>query len=66
MANIILSIEPSHAITKNNIVLYYGSEDDCFSKLLNIQPFSTHHSIRHEGYNITSNNLHWRSIYKTA
>ena len=66
MANIILSIEPSHAITKNNIVLYYGSEDDCFSKLLNIQPFSTHHAIRHEGYDITSNNLHWRSIYKTA
>ena len=66
MANIILSIEPSHAISKDNEVIYFGSDQDCFSKLLDIQPFSTDYAIKHGGYNITSNNLHWRSIYKTA
>ena len=66
MANIILSIEPTHAITKDNETIYFGSNQDCFSKLLDIQPFSTDYAIKHGGYNITSNNLHWRSIYKTA
>jgi hypothetical protein len=66
MANIILSIEPTHIITKDNEPLYYGSYDNCFSKLLDIQPFSTHHAMKHEGYNITTNNILWRSIAQTA
>jgi len=66
MAKIILSIEPSHIITKDNEPLYYGSNEDCFSKLLDIQPSSTHHAMKYEGYNITTNNLLWRTIAKTA
>ena len=66
MAQIILSLEPSHIITKDNDALYYGSYDDCFSRLLDIQPNSTHHAIKYEGYDITTNNILWRSIAKTA
>jgi len=66
MAQIILSLEPSHIITKDNEPLYYGSYDDCFSRLLDIQPNSTHHAIKYEGYDITTNNILWRSIAKTA
>ena len=66
MAQIILSIEPSHIITKDNEPLYYGSYDDCFSRLLDIQPNSTHHAIKYEGYDITTNNILWRSIARTA
>ena len=72
MANIILSIEPTHILTRNilypshNVALYYGSYDNCFSKLLDIQPFSTHHAMKHESYNITTNNILWRSISKIA
>ena len=66
MAKIILSLEPSHIITKDNQALYYGSYDDCFSRLLDIQPNSTHHAIKYEGYDITTNNILWRSIAKTA
>tara|TARA_R100001224_G_scaffold10956_1_gene5595 strand:- start:272 stop:793 length:522 start_codon:yes stop_codon:yes gene_type:complete len=66
MANIILSIEPTHIITKDNEPLYYGSYDNCFSKLLDIQPFSTHHAMKYEGYDITTNNILWRSISQSA
>lgn len=66
MAKIILSIEPSHIITKDNKPLYYGSNKDCFSKLLDIQPFSTDYAIKNLGYNITNNNLLWRTIAQTA
>lgn len=52
MANIILSLEPTHIITKDNEPLYYGSNKDCFSKLLDIQPFSTDYAIKNLGYNI--------------
>jgi len=66
MANIILSLEPSHIITKDNEPLYYGSDKDCFSKLLDIQPFSTDYAIKNLGYNITTNNILWRSISQSA
>ena len=66
MAKIILSIEPSHIITKDNEPLYYGSNEDCFSKLLDIQPFSTDYAIKNLGYDITTNNLLWRTIAQTA
>lgn len=66
MAQIILSLEPSHIITKDNKPLYYGSNKDCFSKLLDIQPFSTDYAIKNLGYNITTNNLLWRTISQTA
>tara|TARA_R100001015_G_C4592676_1_gene148070 strand:- start:582 stop:1100 length:519 start_codon:yes stop_codon:yes gene_type:complete len=65
MANIILSIEPSHAITKDNETIYFGNNKDCFSKLLDIQPFSTSYAVKHGGYSITSNNFYF-DIYKTA
>jgi len=66
MAKIILSIEPTHIITRDNEPLYYGNGNDCFSKLLNIQPFSTDYAIKNLGYNITTNNILWRSISKIA
>ena len=66
MATIILSIEPTHIITKDNNPLYYGNDNECFTKLLNIQPFSTDYAIKHGGYDITTNNLLWRSISQSA
>ena len=66
MAQIILSIEPTHIITKDNEPVYYGNDNECFTKLLNIQPFSTDYAIKHGGYNITTNNLLWRSISQSA
>jgi len=66
MAQIILSIEPTHIITKDNEPVYYGNDNECFTKLLNIQPFSTDYAIKHGGYNITTNNILWRSISQSA
>ena len=66
MAQIILSIEPTHIITKDNEPVYYGNDNECFAKLLNIQPFSTDYAIKHGGYNITTNNILWRSISQSA
>jgi len=66
MATIILSIEPTHMITKDNEPLYYGNDNECFSKLLDIQPSSTHHAMKYEGYDITTNNILWRTISQSA
>lgn len=55
MANIILIHEPTHIITKEERILYYGNEFDCFSRLLDIQGNSTHHAIKYEGYDIEKN-----------
>lgn len=41
-----------HQITKDGKVLFTGTPDECFQKLLRIQPFSTHYAQRYGGYKI--------------
>lgn len=42
----------THGIFRDGKLKFKGTPNDCFAKLLDLQPFSTDWAIKHEGWEI--------------
>ena len=51
-------------LRKDGKLIFRGTENDCYKKLLHIQSSSWSHAMEHEGYTINPMMDDWKKYYK--